>query len=145
MRALPVELDHQLGIALLLLDGHPDARIEGALRRAKEITELLHLLPPAPGLLRLWLVEGRHLAATLRLDGARDLWSAIVDLPIASAPRPIRTEAILRLAILEASDGREDVARGLLTRLEEPEFAQAMRPEWKEWAEQVRVRLGPVA
>ncbi|MCI4331789.1 MAG: ATP-binding protein [Thermoplasmata archaeon] len=144
-RALPIELNHQLGIATLLLEGNPDARIDAALKRAREITELLHLLPPSPGLLRLWLTEGRHFAVTQRLDGARELWSALVDLPAALAPPRIRAEAILRLAILEAGDGREEAARGLLVRLSEPELARAMRPEWSEWADQVRSRLGTPA
>ena len=143
MRALPIELNHQLGIAAQLLEGNPDARLDVALKRAREITELLHLLPPSPGLLRLWLAEGRRFALTQRLDAARDAWSAIVDLAPAQASPRIRTEAILRLAILEASDGHEEVASELLGRLKQPELARAMRPEWAEWAQQVHDRLGP--
>ncbi|MCI4316984.1 MAG: hypothetical protein L3J96_00460, partial [Thermoplasmata archaeon] len=142
MRALTIELSHQLGIAAILIERAADARVAGALKRAREITELLHLLPPSSSLLRLWVLEGRYDALTNAPEAARDRWEAIIDLPANALSPRVRAESLLRLSILEASSGKEEVAREYLGRLSEPEVAAAMRPEWREWERQVRRRTG---
>ena len=130
VRSLATELTHQLGIVQLLIDQRTDARVVAALKRAHEITELLHLLPPSPDLIRLWLLEGRLHLATGTKDAARDRWEAIADHPSpAIAPR-LRAEALARLAHLEASDGRDERARRYAERLRTPELAAVMQPAW---------------
>lgn len=128
-----VELYHHLGVVGLLLDEPATPRIEAELHRVRELTELLHLLPPAPGLLRLWLLEGRYAAATKSEEVARDRWRSIVDLPGLGTPPRIRSEAMLRLAILELTQGNDARARELLDRLKEKEARAGLRPEWIEW------------
>ncbi len=133
LRNLPVELAHQLGLAALLLEQNADARAAGTLLRAREIVETLHLVPPSPFLLKLWLLEGRYHAETHAPREARDRWEAIAEQPPgATAPR-LRAEARLRLAILEATTGRDDALEEHLRHLAEPELDAALRPEWREW------------
>ena len=139
-RELSIELGHQLGVASLLLEQNPDARLAAALKRAHEIADLLHLIPPAPGLLSLWVLEGRMHAQNGAIDHARDRWRAVADLPAGAAPPRVRAEALVRLSILEVSHGREERARAYLTRLGAPDLADAMRAEWKELLPQLRLR-----
>lgn len=133
LRHLPLELTHQLAIAGLLLDENTDARALAALRRAREIVEILHLVPPAPALFRLWLLEGRYHAATNAPGAARDRWEAVAGQPGHSVAPTTRAEARLRLAILEATAGRDEAAQAQVELLAQPELRDALRPEWKEW------------
>jgi hypothetical protein len=140
-RNLPVELAHQLAIAGLLLDGPPDARAAGALKRAHEITETLHLVPPSPPLLLLWLLEGRLQSDTGHLAAARDRFEAVAEQPVQSVSARTRGEARLRLAILEASAGRDDAARAQVLLLNQPELRNALRPEWRDWFQPLAKRF----
>ncbi len=128
-----IELNHQLGLAGILLDRGPSKQIEPALARAHQITDLLHLLPPSPGLLRLWLLEGRQMAMNELTDGAQDRWSAILDVPSAMTIPRLRVEAIVRLALLEASSRQPERAAELLALLESPEMKRAVPAGWSEW------------
>ncbi|MCI4360936.1 MAG: hypothetical protein L3J91_04470 [Thermoplasmata archaeon] len=132
-RNLPVELAHQLAIAALLLDGPPDARATTALKRAHEIVETLHLIPPSPALLQLWLLEGRMQSDTGHLPAARDRFEAVAEQSTVSVAARTRAEARLRLAILEAAAGRDDAARAQVQLLGQPELRNALKPEWREW------------
>ncbi|MGI0133226.1 MAG: AAA family ATPase [Thermoplasmata archaeon] len=143
MRALATELSHQIGIAALIIDQPSDIRATSAIRRAHEIVELLHLLPPSPGLVRLWLLEGRLAARSQAEESARDRWSAIIDIASPAVPPRLRAEAILRLAALEAGGGRPEEARHLLARLETRDLEAALRPEWLEWRREIWERVGP--
>jgi len=140
-RNLPVELTHQLAIAALLLDGPPDARAAAALRRAHEIVETLHLIPPSPALLQLWLLEGRLQSDTGHLPGARDRFEAVAEQSPVSVAARTRAEARLRLAILEAAAGRDDAARAQVVLLAQPELHHALKPEWREWYEPLARRF----
>jgi hypothetical protein len=132
-RNLPVELAHQLAIAALLLDGPPDARAAAALKRAHEIVETLHLIPPSPPLIQLWLLEGRLLSDTGHLPGARDRLEAVAELSAVSVAARTRAEARLRLAILEAAAGLDDAAKAQVRLLGQAELRNAMKPEWRDW------------
>jgi tetratricopeptide (TPR) repeat protein len=125
-----VELYHQLAIAAALLD-HRNARgVETALERAAVISESLHLLPPSPCLLRLWLLEGRYRALQGEAVAARDRWEAIVQAPAADTLPRIRAEALVRLALLEQAAGRADIAEGYVRSLGTPEVQDALPRDW---------------
>jgi hypothetical protein len=88
-KLLPIELSHRLAIAESLLDEGVTKGVGELLDRARTIVETLHLLPPSPGLLRFWVVEGRLLALEESMEGARDRWLSVADEPGAlSLPRP---------------------------------------------------------
>jgi hypothetical protein len=119
-KLLPIELSHRLAIIEGLLDEGVTKGVGESLDRARSIVETLHLLPPSPGLLRFWLIEGRFLAIEGSTEAARDRWLALIDEPRPlSLPRP-RAEALLRLALLEYARRRPDEADSLKERLVEP-------------------------
>jgi tetratricopeptide (TPR) repeat protein len=137
-----VELYHQLGIAEVLLNRGTTKGVEGPLARARAIVEQLHLIPPSPGLLRLWMLEGRMLALNDSLDPARDRWEAISEEPNADAIPRLRTEAIVRLALMAYSVHRDDDARELVERLSEPEVRSAVPAGWETWFGELDHRAG---
>jgi hypothetical protein len=132
LRAGPVELYHHLDVASLALDTLPAGLAKGSksVRRARELTETLHLLPPSLGLLREWVLEGRIAAAEERLDVARDRWSALVDRPGPVLYPRLRAEASIRLALLEFADHRPDDARAHLDRLQADDLRGSIPKAW---------------
>jgi len=132
-KLLSIELAHVLGLAEILIDRGEPAGFEAHLARARTIVETLHLVPPSPGLLKLWLLDGRRSALAGDLESARDRWSAIVDLPPPSVIPRIRAEAIARLALLDLSVGREDEAQSLVALLRTPEVGGALSRAWSAW------------
>jgi tetratricopeptide (TPR) repeat protein len=132
MHLLSLELYTQLGIVESLLNRENPKGVEVPLERAHTIVETLHLLPPSPGLLGLWLLEGRYRARNDAPEEARDRWEAIVDEPgSASIPR-IRAEAIVRLALLEYPH-HPDRAAELARLLSEPEVKANLPTGWERW------------
>jgi len=130
-KLLPIELSHRLAIVEGLLDEGVTKGVAESLDRARTIEETLHLLPPSPGLLRFWLIEGRYLAIEDSVDAARDRWLALIDEPGAlSLPRP-RAEALLRLALLEYARKRPDEGDVLAERLLESSTLSALPPSWQ--------------
>jgi tetratricopeptide (TPR) repeat protein len=125
-KLLPIELYHQLGIAEILLDSGATKNVSANLSRARTIEETLHLLPPSPGLLRTWLLEGRHSAIGESLDSARDFWTAVADEPGTDGIPRLRAEALLRLALLERAAGRETESAEYVARLQEPDVQSAL-------------------
>ncbi|MGA8542252.1 MAG: ATP-binding protein [Thermoplasmata archaeon] len=125
-KLLAVEIYHQLAIASTLLDRRVTTGVAPALERARAITETLHLVPPSPCLLRLWLLEGRQQALNEETTSARDRWEAIIDEPATEGVPRYRAEAFLRLALLEFSSGRADIAAEHLRRLNEPDLLRAL-------------------
>jgi hypothetical protein len=132
-----LEIYQQLGIAELLLNREASRRVNEALDRARELTELLHLLPPSPVLLRLWLLEGRSLAKGGTLAAARDRWQAIVDEPSADVIPRIRAEAMLRLALLEYAAARPDQGDELRERLASPELKSVLPSDSADWIDRL--------
>lgn len=153
MRAIPVlqrlglpslEASHELGVAELLFDRAPEARGTRALRRARELVEMLRLTPPSAALLRLWLLEGRQAAYADDVEGARERWSAVADRQGPPVLGRLRSEALVRLSALELLHGRSEEAQ---TRFDRPEVADlfpAGKPAWSAWSSVVR-QLGPAA
>jgi AAA ATPase domain len=132
MRLLPLELYQQLGIAEIQLDRANRRGAETALQRAHTIAETLHLLPPSPALFRLWLLEGRLHAVNDNADPARDRWQAIADGSGSTTIPRLRSEATVRLALLEY--GRDpDVARDLVVQLKNSEVEDALPAGWRAW------------
>ena len=134
LRVQPIELFHQLGILRLLLDTNPDARVPKALKRAHELVEQLHLMPPAAGLYRLWILEGRYLALVPDPGGARDRFAAVADRAPTTVSPPHFREACLRLASLELNEGREEIARRYFDRAGEAGPAGPAVGSWEEWS-----------
>ncbi len=132
MRLLPLELNQELGIAEILLNRESPKGVEEALARAHTIADTLHLLPPSPALLKLWLLEGRHHARNDRADAARDRWEAIVDEPGPVAIPRLRAEAMVRLALLEYPR-RPERAAELATELARPDVVSALPAGWASW------------
>ncbi len=126
-----VELYHELSIAATLLDHRNGKGVEPVLARAALLVETLHLVPPSPCLLRLWLLEGRYRAMAGETAAARDRWEAIVDAPATSALPAVRGEALYRLALLEHASGRADVAAGYTEPLLAPELAPFVPLPWQ--------------
>ncbi|HLM90813.1 MAG TPA: ATP-binding protein [Thermoplasmata archaeon] len=131
-KLLPVELGHRLAIVAGLLDEGMTKGVEESLARSRTIAETLHLLPPSPLLLRLWLVEGRQFAMEELSEPARERWLALIDETESTGLPGIRAEALLRLALLEYARKRPEDAEPLALRLEVPEVAAALPPAWKE-------------
>ncbi len=143
LHLLPYEIPHQLGVAELILDAKgADERVAAALVRARELVEVLHLTPPSPSVLRLWLLEGRHHAMIPDPEGARDRFRAIVDLPPSSSLQEIRRSALRHLVELELSQGRIDTARATFALLDDAAFGPEGRPTWGEWRAARRRRGG---
>jgi hypothetical protein len=130
-KLIDLELGHEVGIAELLLDEGAGPGAAAALVRARTIVQTLHLVPPSPGLLRLWLLEGRTHALAGETSAARDAWEAIADLPEAKSIPAIRAEALVRLALLERALDRSDAAEARETELAAPAVASALRPSWR--------------
>jgi hypothetical protein len=141
-KLLSIELYHQLAIGAALLDRKTMTAAESALDRAHVIVETLHLIPPSPGLLRLWLLEGRRAAMNEDLTLARDRWEAVVDAPAAESIPRFRGEALLRLALLEHAAGRPEVAAGYQHRVEDGDTLRALPPGWSVWLGDL-ARLAP--
>ena len=137
-----VELYHQLGIAEILLNRGTTKGVDAPLGRARAIVEQLHLIPPSPGLLRLWMLEGRLLALNDSLDPARDRWEAIAEEPGADGIPRLRAEAIVRLALMAYSVRRNDDGEELTRRLSEPEVRAATPPGWEKWIGEIGERAG---
>jgi tetratricopeptide (TPR) repeat protein len=128
-----IELYHQLGIAEILLNRSTSRGVDAALARARTIAEMLHLIPPSPSLLRLWMLEGRQLALNDSLDAARDRWEAIAEEPAGDAIPRLRSEAVLRLALMAHALKQTDTAEELTQRLTEPEIRAALPSGWETW------------
>ncbi|MCI4344881.1 MAG: hypothetical protein L3J87_04585 [Thermoplasmata archaeon] len=128
-RNLLLELYHTLGFAETLLEGTPDARLEVALRRAREIVERQHLMPPSPLLLRLWLAEGRN-SALCDDAAARERFEAVADLSPALAPPAIRAEALERLLPIAEKVGDASVVEAIVDRLHSVEPTVGPHPEF---------------
>ena len=128
-----VELYHQLGIAEILLNRTPPKGVDPVLARARTIVEMLHLIPPSPGLLRLWVLEGRQLALNDSLDAARDRWEAVAEEPGADSIPRLRAEALVRLALMAYSTKRTEDAEVLTRQLATPEILAALPLGWEKW------------
>jgi hypothetical protein len=130
-KLLAVELYHQLAIASTLLDRRTAVGLEATLARAHWIVEALHLIPPSPCLLRLWVLEGRHQALNDETTAARDRWEAVAEESSADGIPRLRAEALVRLTLLEYSSGRPEVAEAHIQRLGEPEVRDALPSLWR--------------
>ncbi|MCI4335648.1 MAG: ATP-binding protein [Thermoplasmata archaeon] len=144
LRLPSIEALHQLGLAEMTLDRGANRRSEKALRRARELVEQLYLGPPALAILRLWLLEGRQLAADSEIADARDRWSTLGDRVGGGVPRGMRGEALLRLATLELLHGRPEAAESAFSRPEVAELFGDRPREFTEWSAQIR-ELGDAA
>ncbi|MGI0129253.1 MAG: AAA family ATPase [Thermoplasmata archaeon] len=129
-KLLSVELYHQLAIASTLLDRRAKVGVDVALDRAHLIVESLHLIPPSPALLRLWLLEGRQRALNEETTSARDRWEAIADEPAVSGIPRLRAEALVRLALLEFTSGRPELAEESVRRLDDDDLRGAIPAAW---------------
>ncbi len=130
-KLLSVELYHQLAIAATLLDRQVASGVEAAIERSRVIVESLHLIPPSPCLLRLWILEGRYRALNEETGTARDRWEAVAEEPASGSIPRLRAEALIRLALLEYSSGRPEVAEALVAQLNEAELAAAIPATWR--------------
>lgn len=129
-RGALVELDQALRLAESLLGAGADARVEPALARARDIAARHHLVPPSPPLLRLWLAEARHAAASDPAR-ARELLRTIIGLPPGGVTPGTRAEAIARLRSIEQLAGDQIAVESLTDRLNSPELRSFVRPEWE--------------
>lgn len=130
-RILPIELAHRLAIASDLLDEGVTKGVEESLTRARGLADTLHLLPPSPLLLRLWLVEGRLAALEESSELARQRWLAVADEPGPRGLPRLRAEALFRLALLDHARNLPEEAQPFTTALETPEVASALPPGWQ--------------
>ncbi len=130
-KLLSVELYHHLAIAGTLLDRRVTSGVDAALDRARTIVETLHLIPPSPCLLRLWMLEGRQRSLNEETSVARDRWEAVAEEPVSDGIPRLRAEALIRLALLEHSSGRPDLGDAYIAQLAEPELASAIPAAWK--------------
>lgn len=130
-KLLSVELYHQLAIATTLLDRRVASGVDTALQRSRTIVETLHLIPPSPCLLHLWVLEGRARALNEETTIARDRWEAVAEEPAGDGVPRLRAEALVRLALLEYSSGRPELAEARVGQLAEPEMQGALPVAWK--------------
>jgi tetratricopeptide (TPR) repeat protein len=128
-----IELYHQLAIAENLLDRRAPKGVDAALDRARTIVETLHLTPPSPPLLHYWLLEGRRRALNEETRTARDLWEAVAEEPAPLGIPRFRAEALVRLALLEFTSDRSEIAEGHLETLRTPDVRGALPPAWLPW------------
>ena len=126
-----VELYHQLAIAATLLDREAASGVEAALERARAIVEALHLIPPSPCLLRLWILEGRLRALNEETGAARDRWEAVAEESSADGIPRLRAEALYRLGLLEYTSGRPELGEVYIAQLSEPEMRSALPVAWR--------------
>ena len=139
-KLLAVEIYHQLGIAEILLNRGTLKGVDVALARARAIAETLHLVPPSPMLLKLWMLEGRHNAYNDSLEEARDRWEAIAEEPAGDSIPRFKAEAILRLALMAHAQRRSDDAAELVKRLEAPELSATLPPGHEKWIDDLERR-----
>jgi tetratricopeptide (TPR) repeat protein len=125
-----VELYHQLALAASLLDRRVAKGVDVTLERARMIAETLHLTPPSPPLLHYWMLEGRQRAINEETRTARDLWEAIAEEPGSLTIPRYRAEALLRLALLEFTSDRNEIAEGYVETLKTPDVREALPPDW---------------
>ena len=128
-----IELYHQLGIVQILLDRGTPKGVDAALARARTIADTLHLIPPSPGLLRLWMLEGRYQALNDAVGEARDRWEAIAEEPPGDSIPRLRAEAVVRLALLAFAQRRSDDAGEFMRQLENPELHEALPVGADKW------------
>ncbi len=134
VRLPSVELLHDLGIARIHLDRDDPTAADACIDRSLRLADHLHLLPPAPGLLQTWLLDGRRYALAGSVKAARDRWSALADLPGGLGLPRVRAEAVLRLALLESAVGRSEDAEEYARRLAAPELTAALPVAARAWA-----------
>ncbi len=135
-----VDLFHRVGVARILLNRGDTALADEPLARAARLADHMHLFPPAPALLELWLLEGRRDAIAGGVAAARERFSALVDLPpTLSLPR-FRAEAMLRLALLEQAVGRPEEARRHAERLEGSELLAVLPEPVRGWLHELPAR-----
>ncbi|HTT46144.1 MAG TPA: ATP-binding protein [Thermoplasmata archaeon] len=139
-KLLTIELYHQLGIAEILLDRGTAKGVDAALARARSISETLHLIPPSPGLLRLWLLEGRYHAINDAFDEARDRWEALIDEPPGDSIPRLRAEATVRLALMAYAQQRSEDALELVQRLNDPAVLSALPAGYEKWIDDLERR-----
>ncbi|HYA70147.1 MAG TPA: hypothetical protein VEH28_02095 [Thermoplasmata archaeon] len=135
-----VELYHQLGIAEILLNRGTLKGVDAALTRARAIVDLLHLIPPSPGLLRLWMLEGRLSALNDALEEARDRWEAVADEPVGDGIPRLRAEALVRLTLMAYVQHRGEDAAELNGQLAAPEVRAALPAGSEKWIEDLERR-----
>ncbi|HTZ61055.1 MAG TPA: hypothetical protein VMC82_00165 [Thermoplasmata archaeon] len=130
-KLLSVELYHQLAIASGLLDRGVTSGVDAALERGRVVVETLHLIPPSPCLLRLWVLEGRQRALNEETGAARDRWEAVAEEPAAGGIPRLRAEALIRLALLEHATGRPELGDTLAGQLVDPDLASSIPAKWR--------------
>jgi ATP/maltotriose-dependent transcriptional regulator MalT len=135
-----VELYHLLGIAEAQLNRGSPKGVDDALSRSRTIADTLHLNPPSPGLLRLWMLEGRHHALNDAVEEARDLWEAVAEEPVADSIPRLRAEALVRLALLAYAQHRTEDAAELVQRLVTPEVRSALPAGAEKWIDDLERR-----
>jgi hypothetical protein len=117
-RSVVSELHYQLAIAELLLDRAAGPKNHEPAQRARELADVIHLIPPAPGLARLWLIEGRCALDDNHPEAARDAWGALIEQRGGIRLAPYQAEAIVRLAALDLAESKGESAKAGLRRLE---------------------------
>ena len=135
-----IELYHQLGIAEITLNRGAVRGVDAALGRARVIADTLHLIPPSPGLLRLWMIEGRVHALNDALDEARDRWEAIAEEPAGDSIPRLRAEALVRLALMAYAQHRTEDAAELMRQLAAPEMRAALPAGSEKWIDDLERR-----
>jgi hypothetical protein len=123
-RSVVSELHYQLAIAELQLDRSAGPKNHEPTERARELADAIHLIPPAPGLARLWLVEGRCALDDNHPDAARDAWGALIDQRGGVRLAPYQAEAIVRLAALDLAEAKTGAAKAGLERLQATDPAE---------------------
>ena len=135
-----IELYHLLGIAEILLNRGTLKGVDTTLHRARVICDTLHLVPPSPGLLRLWMLEGRVHALNDSLDEARDRWEAIAEEPPGDGIPRLRAEALVRLALMAYAQRRNDDAEELTRQLATSEVRAALPAGFEKWIDDLERR-----
>jgi len=135
-----VELYHLLGIAEAHLNRGSVRPVADVLARARVIVETLHLIPPSPGLLRFWMLEGRYLSFNDALEEARDRWEAIAEEPAGDSIPRLRAEALVRLTLMAHADHRDDDAAELTRELAALDVRAALPPGSDTWIDDLERR-----
>lgn len=100
-RMLWVELYLQAQRVGLLLRADGSQSIAPVLERSQYLVEILHLVPPSPGLLRIWGQEARRAESQGRLDDAREIWLDVLAHAGYCQLLRTRAQAVFRLAQLD--------------------------------------------